>query len=418
MFVLVANGTYLAVTNETLSGHQLQLDILDTSFTSLASQAFGSTQLTQVAWASDNTTLALANQAGDVGIFSFVNPTLTLDETKVHGAQVNAVAWPQSGAFTSDLAIGGWAGTGGYVGRIYIQAEVTVSNHTIKNNTVRRITTESFGGIGISVPSATNYVAQNTSCDNDTNYSSVDTLFLKSQSNARGVANVDCSLINIPEPIIADFSTTYTMLAAISKETWSIESKAEVISSKIDFIPSQQPIERGTVIRTPLTSQAITQPGSYFLPEDIVGTVTINSDLVTLDLNGFSVQGNIVIDPTVHNVVIKRGTVSTDNARASIAIAGIDNATIILDDLVITGTTYGVFVGTEGLSLASTTTNLLITRCTFSGQTEACISNQTTENLNPLNGLHVADCYFDASTLTAGGDIYLTTTNTAIPKPS
>ncbi len=403
------NGTYLAVAGLNLG--QWQLDILDTGFNPLASQPFGSTQLTQVAWASDNTTLALANQAGDIGLFSFVNPILTLDETKVYGAQVNSVAWPQSGAFTSDLAIGGFATTGGYVGCIYIQAEISISNHTVENNVVRGVRNTGFSGIGIRVPSTTNYVAQNTSCDNDTNYASVDTLFLKSQANARGVANVDCSLANIPEPITADFSTTYTMLAAVSKETWSIESKAEVISSKIDFIPAQQPIERGTVIRTPLASQAITQPGSYFLQEDIVGTVTISSDLVTLDLNGFTVQGNIRIDPAVHNIVIKRGTVSTDNARASIAIAGIDNATIILDDLVITGTAYGVFVETEGLSLASTTTNLVITRCSFSGQTEACITNKTPETLNPLNGLHIADCYFDASTLTAGGAIYLTGTN-------
>lgn len=293
--------------------------------------------------------------------------------------------------------------------------ETATTTHTVKNNVVRRVTNADVSGIGISVSSTTNYVAQNTSCDNDINYASVDPLFLKSQANARGVANVDCSLSNIPEPIIADFSTTYTMLAAVAQETWSIESKAEVISSKIDFIPSQQPIERGTVIRTPLASQVITQPGSYFLPEDIVGTVTISSNLVTLDLNGFTVQGNIVINPAVHNVVIKRGTVTTENTRASIAIAGIDNATIILDDLVITGTAYGVLVGTEGLSLASTTTNLVITRCTFSGQTAAGISNQTTEKLNPLNGLHIADCYFDASVLTAGGAVYLTATDTANP---
>ena len=85
-------------------------------------------------------------------------------------------------------------------------------------------TGESPSGTGIAVDSSANYVAQNTSCNNDINYQYVDGAYVSSQANARGVANVDCSL------------TTSDEVTQIKQETWSIESKAEIISSKIDFI--------------------------------------------------------------------------------------------------------------------------------------------------------------------------------------
>ncbi|PKN03655.1 hypothetical protein CVU75_01095 [Candidatus Dependentiae bacterium HGW-Dependentiae-1] len=400
------NGNYLAVAqNDNINE---QLSIMSPTLSPITTLQFGTTQLTQVAWASDNTTLALSNQAGEIGIFSFANPTLTLDETKTRGAQVNSVAWPYSGLYTDYLAVGGVQAPDTYVGQIYTVGEAELANHKIINNLTTNVTTASISGVGIKVNSAKNYVAHNTACGNDINYALVNPLFLGSQANALGaVTNIDCSLPNIPEPEVVDFSTTYSMLATVTNENWSIESKAEVISSKIDFIASQYPIEQGTTVRTPLASQLVKQPGSYFLRENIGTAVspadlTISSSFVTIDLNGFTVQGTIVIDPAVQNVIIKKGSVATTNALASIAIAGIDNANIQLDDLVITGTAYGVFVGTEGLSVASTTTNLLITNCTFSGQTESCITNQTTEMLNPINGLQIANCYCDASSLTPG----------------
>ncbi|MDZ4099741.1 MAG: hypothetical protein U1E13_13745, partial [Methylophilaceae bacterium] len=342
------NGNYLAVASNQ-GGNEL-LGILNANLGQITNQSFGTTQLTQVAWASDNTTLALSNQAGEIGIFSFANPTLTLDETKLRGAQVNSVAWPYSGLYTDYLAVGG-VQADGYVGQIYIFGETgESSNHKVINNLISNVTTANISGVGIKVNSTNNYVAHNTACGNDINYALVNPLFLGSQANARGAAtNVDCSLSNVAEQEVVDFSTTYSMLTAVAVESWSIESKAEVISSKIDFIPSQFPIEQGTIVRTPLTDQSITYSGSYFLREDIVGTVNIRSNLVTLDLNGFTIQGNIVIDPAVQNVIIKKGSVTTTNgAPASITIA--DNANIQLDDLVITDAEYGVYVGNASLA--------------------------------------------------------------------
>jgi hypothetical protein len=79
-------------------------------------------------------------------------------------------------------------------------------------------------GVGMKTDSSINYVAQNTSCYNDINYQDVQTQYLDSQANARGVDNIDCNL------------TTPDEVTEILHEAWSIESKSEIISSKINTV--------------------------------------------------------------------------------------------------------------------------------------------------------------------------------------
>ena len=234
----------------------------------------------QVAWAADNITLAAVTASGTAGIYSFNGTTLTLEQTKSHGAQLNTLAWPQSGSYTGYLAVAGFT-SGGYEGIIYTLGSSLPTQHTIANNLVNQVITAAMHGVGIVADSSVNYVAQNTSCNNDLNFQGVEPAYLDSQANARGVDNVDCSL------------TTADEVSQILKEAWSIESKTEVISSKIDtFTPCQ-----ATPLFQPADSRIdLLTTDNYCFATDIAATVSIQAQNVNLCLNNRTLYGQLIID--------------------------------------------------------------------------------------------------------------------------
>lgn len=253
-------------------------------------------------------------------------------------------------------------------------------------------------GVGISADSAYNYVATNVSCDSTSqNYSRIDSLFLGSQADAQGVANIDCSLPDTTRTEQIDFTGTYTMLHTVTAETWSIESKCEAISAQVQLIPAQQPIEQGAVPRTALSGQNITQSGSYFLRENVTGGITIDTAFIaasniTLDLNGFAVSGGITVQANTLNLVIKNGTLK----ESGIVFSGnaFNNAkNILVSDLSFFGGSDGIIIiGSFPLQ------NLTVHHCRFSGQTNSCIATTLGSS---VSGLHVVDCILDGSALSA-----------------
>ncbi len=106
---------------------------------------------------------------------------------------------------------------------------VLSTSNSITNNRVNGVTNTATG-VGISIDSSKNYVAQNTSCNNDINFENIAPSYITSQANARGVYNINCSS-DVPDTVELINSTIDT---TVVPELWSIESKAEVISSKID----------------------------------------------------------------------------------------------------------------------------------------------------------------------------------------
>lgn len=276
---------------------------------------------------------------------------------------------------------------------------VSASDHTITANNVIGVTAGGSAGVGIFAESTVNYVAENTACSNDKNYSRVDALFLGSQANARGVANIDCSLPNTPNFIEADFSGTYTTIAAIIIETWSIESKCEVISDKLVSIPSQFPA--GQNATTSDSSFTISQPGSYFLRQNIgsIGGfppqfITITASDVSLDLNGFTFIGSLIVSEGIKNITIKNGIIFD-----GLITLGNGATNIILSDLLFS-------FGLTDIRAApgSTVTNLIIKNCSFIGYNDYGINLSGTAL---INGLYIHDCYFKA-TVTGAKDVAIT----------
>ncbi len=308
----------------------------------IATAAPGDT-LTQIGWKATNTEFAVASGPSNTYLYSFNGTSATLIDTKNHGAQVNSLAWPHGGAYTNYLGIGGQSGTDGYEARIYTFGAVFPAGHTITNNIVNLVTSSYLQGVGVSADSTQNYVAQNTSCNNDINYKNVQTAYLDSQANARGVDNVDCSL------------TTSDEVSQIRQEAWSIESKAEVISSKIDILSLPEPCAATVIttdgIITGKTPLAITAPtvladsGYYCLAQDITTTVTspsisITGTTITLDLNGYTIKnGATGILVTGNDVTIRNGTIA-DAAVSGLTLQNNRNCRIEHVDVINTPTGF------------------------------------------------------------------------------
>lgn len=278
------------------------------------------------------------------------------------------------------------------------------SSCQVINNSVNNTSGERT--VGIFADSTQNYIAQNYACNTTPqqsfpptifNYSLVDSLFLGSQANALGVDNVDCQLPNTPIPHVIDFTTTYTTIAAISQETWSIESKCELISSNVSLIPAQLPVTFGQRTFTPLTSQTISEPGSYFLRNDLNGTITITADNVTLDLNDFSVTGSIIVS-NCQDVTIQNG---------KIVASGLDACTLLDTTTNVCMQNVRLIGGQNGILATNSNTNLVVSSCQFLDYTGSGIECQA------IHTLRVQDCYFH-STQGAVGILTATSENIEI----
>lgn len=412
---------YLAVaqigTSTTPSIYVFEFDTGTNTLSLVATHTYQSSQSTvaSVSWkivnnvpylAAATTLVNFPQQVTGVDIFSF-DPTL---------AQLTLHATIPTGPIFSNLWYPGNRNLLG-IGVLendFWQAQVldlllasSSSECFIKNNLVHHTTTACQSGIGIAANSTLNYTAANTSCDNDINYNGVASAYLDSQANARGVDNVDCSLSNIDDiaiisqetwsiesktEVISSKLTTFAdQLGTIEQENWSIESKAEVISSKCDgiaLIPAQQPITNGTIARTALTNQTINQPGSYFLNENINGEINIVVGDVTLDLNEFAVTGTITIEGS--NTTLKNGLIINNNIIATNSNILIENITMSNGSIIANPFANSVIHNCrlQGIQInaAGAASGIEISNCFFT-------TNGTGLSVHGVNNVTITDCF-------------------------
>lgn len=138
----------------------------------------------------------------------------------------------------------------------------------------------------------------------------------------------------------------------------------------------------------PLSLYRITQPGSYYLTGDIrpsgINAITVAASNVTIDLNGFRIDGSAagvtgegVLLQQVGNVVVKNGTITGFGAlgitgipvRACslIDLAILDNAdggVFLGDDCIVRGLRVRAVGGSVGLTLGA---NALVEDCVVRG---------------------------------------------------
>ncbi|MDZ4123751.1 MAG: hypothetical protein U1E02_06190, partial [Hydrogenophaga sp.] len=138
-----------------------------------------------------------ANKKELVKIFKLVGNTLEFIVSYVPDieGQILSIASFQAGV-KKYLAAGGTIGTSPTNAQIVrvLQFGGDVSECVVKNSFVSGTNSLAGDGIGIKADSSWNYVAQNTSCFNNTNYEYVAAAFIASQADAQGVDNVDGNL--------------------------------------------------------------------------------------------------------------------------------------------------------------------------------------------------------------------------------
>ncbi len=185
-----------------------EFDPLSTPKIKLVDQTVTSNPVWSVAWLMcDNASyLAVADRvsptsdSGTINIFSF-DPlsTSSLSGSLAHADIGEAsVAWTQYG--NKNFLAGGGANGLTIFDFIGMGCPLTIFSHDciIKQNIVHGTTggaslAQCGNGVGIKADSTQNYIAENLSCHNDVNYQDVETKYLASQENARGVYNIDCS---------------------------------------------------------------------------------------------------------------------------------------------------------------------------------------------------------------------------------
>jgi parallel beta-helix repeat protein len=147
---------------------------------------------------------------------------------------------------------------------------------------------------------------------------------------------------------------------SITPELWSIESKAEVISSKIDHLSlnvtfsgdlacAPSPITTSGLIpgkTPPITGSAtLTTPGAYCLAKDINAIttgITIPGSNITLDLNGYTIAGGTTgISVTGSNVIIRNGSIS-GSSSTGISLTGNNNCRLEEIDVINTPTGFAL----------------------------------------------------------------------------
>jgi hypothetical protein len=157
--------------------------------------------------------------------------------------------------------------------------------------------------------------------------------------------------------------------------------------SAIELIPAQYPIAQATISRTPLSPKTISQPGSYFLNEN-ASDITITSSEVTIDLNGFTVNGSITINNnTTSKVVIKNGIVDGGNINL-----GTSNSEILIEDIVLKS-------GNIRNSANQTVNNLTIKNCDI---TAGRIAINPSGGSGTSTNIHISNCSIKGATATTG----------------
>ncbi|MDZ4097269.1 MAG: hypothetical protein U1E13_01075, partial [Methylophilaceae bacterium] len=275
------------------------------------------TNTNAIDWSSSGEQLSAVTDEGALEVFNVATNSstpLVSEAIEIHAEQnIASVSFAPSFDLNDNfLAIGGSTPPDNFELQLYeiIETEIAPNNHTITNNLVTKITTNDFDGngngdgVGIRANSLTNYVAANTSCNNDIAYELVSSDYITSQANARGVYNIDCA-----DETLDQVKQTLDYVEPIALQTQQISIAVQSINNKIPLIPSQQPITNGSNLRPPLGTQTISQHGSYFLNEDVDSYIFINASDVTLDLNGFTVRGTIIIAQNNQKITIRNGKI-------------------------------------------------------------------------------------------------------------
>ncbi|MDZ4152029.1 right-handed parallel beta-helix repeat-containing protein [Methylicorpusculum sp.] len=104
-----------------------------------------------------------------------------------------------------------------------------------------------------------------------------------------------------------------TITPELAPELWSIESKAEVISSKIDILV----VRDGSCGTTPITQQTIiSESGSYCLANEIdtsinpgAPVIAINASDVVIDFNGHVAHGRVEIGNGADQIIMLNGVI-------------------------------------------------------------------------------------------------------------
>jgi parallel beta-helix repeat protein len=359
-----------------------------------------------VAWAPEGIYLVTGGQNSGAQVYQFSPSAKTLAKimqaTPAPGNTVRSIAVSPDGNY---FAVGGDTASS-QEERIYtfLLAEHNNTSCTIQNNQINNIKTASATGVGIDASSGLNTVIQNNSSDNDTNYFNV--ALLSSRANSRGVENIDSSMCTADQITqIQDSLATLVLNASTNQETWSIESKCECISSKIDTLPplilpelwsiesktevisskidvpaacAPTTITSGGVVtgKSPIlisSPATLSDSGCYCLAQDLNVTsgdgITISGNMITLDLNGYTIRKNpsgtlsTGIAITGDNATVKNGTI-VDASTIGVSLSGNNNCRIENVDVV--GSPTGFLLQNSGANLITNCRALQNTGAGFS----------------------------------------------------
>lgn len=87
-------------------------------------------------------------------------------------------------------------------------------------------------------------------------------------------------------------------------------------------------------------SPHLTQPGTYYLADDFMGTLTVDASQVTIDLNGYNIIGGVSFALTTTAVEIRNGFINGNGLPGIELIEG--NHDIVLKDILILNSSVGI----------------------------------------------------------------------------
>lgn len=434
------NGLFLAVGGLPQGGQDsiiiYQFDPTSVTLSINTSAPFGKpaeSRVKSVKWSANSIYLLVGGDPASGGndqfvIYTFnpVAPSLNLTISAVFNSLtniVNAVTWSPSGNFV--------AGAGDGTNQIQIyQAMNFPTNNVIKDNIVwcnNGGSTTQPNGVGISGSNASNLIINNTSyCNNGFNYQFVTSpaifnpLFNWVPSDLQNISvacgapipatfnlqqqlnfiNAELSKLNVVNNQISDLDTV-----ASTFNFTAIESQLITIASQTDYIAAHLPYLCNSLSIT--AAATISSAGIYCLANNISGSITINSNNVSLDLSGHVItstaasavnvtanrnrinitNGQVVatngdgirINSGDEEVIIRK--ITAQNSVRGINITGANNIIIDQCDFV---------SNTTGLEISSTSNAINATNCTAIDNTQAgyYLSNSTRNYIADNKALH------------------------------
>jgi hypothetical protein len=207
----------------------------------------------------------------------------------------------------------------------------------------------------------------------------------------------------LTQTVETDFAGTFTAIAAI------------------DCSSSSSACQQ-TQLTAPTT---IASAGNYCMNGDLSGDVTISASDVTINMNGYSLDGSIVISGGIQNIVIQDGFIAPSIASGSFAIdnslgapyvtfqnlniapiaAGVggitsSGANIIIQNCIITPSAGAT--NATGVNIGFSSSNVIIKNNTISGANNSSGNGGDAINLNNAQNVQAVQCIIPA-TGNAGG---------------